>query len=480
MNSSPEGKTINVRNPRTGQHDAIFKNWTTSQLEKKCHSIRTNQPKWLAIGPNGRAEALQTWARELANQKDHIIEALINDTGRTAIAVQEFDSFISSINRWCTDGIFLLKNQKEKSKYFSSIDIIQTGTPFPLVSAISPWNFPLLLAFIDALPALMAGSGVFIKPSEVTPRFAKPIQAAIDRVPALSPILHIAAGDGEMGAALIPLTDVIAFTGSVRTGRRVAQAAAENFIPAFLELGGKDPAIVTNDTDLDRAATAILRASVVGTGQACQSLERVYVQKESSESFIEKITVLAKNTPLTVDQEGGIIGPIIFEPQAETIRSHINDALDKGAIVHCGGKIETHNGGLYVRPTVLSNVSHSMAIMTEETFGPIIPVATYDKIEDAIALANDSNFGLSAAVFAASDEKAVAIAQHLNAGGISINDAGLTTMVFEAEKNGFNLSGMGPSRMGPSGLTRFLRRKALYVNNGTPMPIQAFTEKPPK
>ncbi|MBY0423947.1 MAG: aldehyde dehydrogenase family protein, partial [Parvularculaceae bacterium] len=376
---------------------------------------------------------------------------------------------------WRSIAPSLLQNTEKPSAVFPQITIAARGEPYPLVGAISPWNFPLLLAFIDAIPALMAGSAVYVKPSDVTPRFVEPLNAAIAAVPELRSVLAVAAGDGAVGAALTPLVDVVAFTGSVATGRKVGEAAAMAFIPAFLELGGKDPAIVLHGADLDRAATAILRASVVATGQACQSLERVYVDARDFDAFVRLLTEKAQATPLARNG-GGIVGPLIFCRQAEIIADHLRDAIEKGARVECGGAVENADGARWIAPTVLTGVTHAMKVMTEETFGPIIPVMPFRTIDEAVALANDTIYGLSAAVFGATEQEAFAVAERLDAGGVSINDAGLTTMVFEAEKSGFKMSGLGPSRMGPTGLTRFLRRKAFYVNRGAVAPIEAFRE----
>jgi acyl-CoA reductase-like NAD-dependent aldehyde dehydrogenase len=235
---------------------------------------------------------------------------------------------------------------------------------------------------------------------------------------------------------------------------------------------------VLEGADLDRATTAILRASIAATGQACQSLERLYVAQSEYDKFIQLLTDKAQAAELTKDNpKKGIVGPLIFARQAEIIQQHLDDALRKGAIVYCGGSIEDDNGAKWIAPTVLGNVDHTMDIMTEETFGPIMPVMPFDNPAQAVALANDSSYGLSAAIFAEDEDSALAVARQINAGGISVNDAGLTTMIFETEKSAFNLSGMGPSRSGASGLTRFLRRKSLYLNSGEVFPISIFSEQ---
>jgi acyl-CoA reductase-like NAD-dependent aldehyde dehydrogenase len=471
-----EKRMLRARNPRNGAIDYQFEAPTEQTLRAMISELRAHQPAWRAMGPAARAAALGRLQDEIEKRRDALFSALSADTGRRAIAAQEISALLSMMQRWRADAPNLLEQSEAPSRFFPDIAIRQDGEPYPIVGAISPWNFPLLLSFIDAIPALLAGCAVFIKPSDVTPRFVDPLNEALSAAPEVSRVLKIRAGDGAVGAALTPLVDAVAFTGSVKTGRIVGEACARAFIPAFLELGGKDPALVLEGADLERAATAILRASVVSTGQACQSIERVYVARPIFDEFVALIVEKAKAAPLATG-DGGIIGPLIFSQQAETIKAHIDDALAKGAVLHCGGVIETHHGGLWVAPTVMTKVTHEMALMTEETFGPVIPVMAFDTADEAVRLANDTVFGLSAAVFAGSEKEALAVAGRLESGGVSINDAGLTTMVFEAEKNGFKMSGMGPSRMGATGLARFLRRKAIYINRGAVTPIEAFAEK---
>ncbi len=469
--------TLEIRNPRTGEHDYSIRVAEAADIENIASELRANQRAWSDAGIDHRVSVLQSWREQLAQSADAVLDALSTDTGRHAIAKSELFGLMASIDRWCAIAPGLLEGSERPSQALPAVGMREQLEPYPLLGAISPWNFPLLLSFIDAVPALLAGCAVIIKPSEVTPRFAAPVGETIAAIPELNNVLRFISGDGRSGAALIDHVDVVAFTGSVKTGRKVARAAADAFIPAFLELGGKDPVILLEGTDLERAATAILRASVAATGQACQSLERVYVNREQHDEFVTLLSDKAQAARLSYpDPHSGVIGPLIFEQQAATIQRHLDDAAAKGATVHTGGKVLEQDGGLWVEPTVLSNVDHSMAIMTDETFGPVMPVMAFDTEEDAVALANDSRYGLSGAVFGASEEDALRVAKQLNVGGVSVNDAGMTTMIFEAEKSAFNLSGMGPSRMGASGLTRFFRHKALYINRGDVVPLDVMAE----
>jgi succinate-semialdehyde dehydrogenase / glutarate-semialdehyde dehydrogenase len=457
-------KPIEVRNPRTGKFDHTIVPPSSDRLEQQCLSLRQAQNRWNQIGVAGRIAALQQWKQAILSRRHYLTEALVKDKGRLSISVMEIDSLLSSIDRWCKLAPELLQ-ESGKDTAIPFIRLQQTAVPYPLVGVISPWNFPLLLSMIDTIPALLAGCAVIVKPSEIASRFVAPLMAAINTIPDLRHVLTVIEGGGETGANLIESVDLVCFTGSVATGRKVAAAAANRFIPACLELGGKDPAIVLSSANVELATSAILWGSVVNTGQSCLSIERIYVAETIFEAFVDKLVAKAERLQLAYPTlESGEIGPIIAEKQAAMISDQLVDAIAKGAVVCCGGKVEEMDGGWWCRPTVLTQVDHSMKVMTEETFGPIMPVMTFSTVEEAINLANDTIYGLSAAVFAGDKQAAITVARQIDAGAISINDAGLTAMIHEGEKNSFKYSGLGGSRMGSAGLTRFLRKKAFLSN----------------
>jgi acyl-CoA reductase-like NAD-dependent aldehyde dehydrogenase len=236
--------------------------------------------------------------------------------------------------------------------------------------------------------------------------------------------------------------------------------------------------IVLASADPERAAMTALRASIVNTGQACQSIERIYVAREIAEPFIASLVRQAEEVRLNGEDAGsGDIGPFIFERQARIVSEQIDDAVHHGATVLTGGQVEEIGGGLYLRPTVLRDVTPEMKVMREETFGPVLPITIFDSLDEAVQLANSGEFGLSAAVLGGSADEAEAVAARLEAGAVSINDGALTSMVWEAEKSSFKQSGLGPSRMGESGLLRFFRRQAIIRQSGQPAPIGAFSEE---
>ncbi|MGK7917002.1 MAG: aldehyde dehydrogenase family protein [Prochloraceae cyanobacterium] len=457
------GEILKVRNPRTGKVDYSIKPPTSAQLADLCDRLRSSQIHWQQSGLEKRIEAMQEWKQILLSHKDELINTLVTDTGRLWESIAEFDGVISTITRWCRLAPELILPEK-KASAIPYIRIEHQLVPYPLVGIISPWNFPLLLSLIDAIPALLAGCAVAIKPSEITPRFIQPLRETIASVPGLRDVLAYVEGGVDTGAAIIESVDSICFTGSIATGKKVAAAAVKRFIPAFLELGGKDPAIVLASADLELATSPLLWGSVFNTGQSCLSIERIYVDQSILPSFVEKLVEKAKRLQLAYPSvESGQIGPLIAEKQAAIITEQLQDAVSKGAVIHCGGKVEELDGGLWCPPTVLTQVNHSMKVMTEETFGPIMPVMAFATIEEAVHLANDTIYGLSGAVFAASEAEALPVASLIEAGAISINDAALTGFVHEGEKNSFKESGLGGSRMGPASIKRFLRKKAFLV-----------------
>lgn len=469
-------RELPVRNPRTGQDDYRIPALGAPELAALAHGLRARQVAWAAAGAAHRSAVLQQWAGRLLADSAAVRDALAADTGRQRLAANEIRSLGGMVAGNVALAAQLLAERPERASVTPGIGIRHQLLPYGLVGVISPWNFPFLLSMLDTIPALLAGCAVLVKPSEVTPRFVAPLMAGIAEFPELAGVLAFVTGDGATGAALIDQVDAVCFTGSVATGRKVGEACARRFIPSFLELGGKDPAIVLASADPDRAASITLRGAVQATGQACQSIERVYVDARIEQPFIERLVARAQAVELNYpDIRRGQIGPLIFAKQADIIAAQLADAVGKGARMLTGGRIEHHGGGCWLRPTVVVGVNHGMALMTEETFGPVIPVMTYRTVDEAVTMANDSQYGLSAAVIG-DEAEAVAVAARLNVGAVSINDGGLTTEVFDAEKNPFNLSGLGASRMGASGLLRFLRSKAVMIQHGTAKDLGAFDE----
>ncbi len=468
---------MKAANPRTGELDYEFPVSSREDIASEAARLRTAQVDWEAMGPAARAAVLSKFADAVEVHAPVIAEALTIDTARIAVAWIEVDGLVRNLRKWAARGPDLfagLPSEPEPSAA-PGFDIVPRFDAYPLFGAIAPWNFPVILSHIDAVPALMAGCAALVKPSEVTPRFVEPMRAVLAQVPEL-PLAYVMGGP-EVGQALIEEVDYACFTGSTGTGRKVAEAAARQLIPANLELGGKDPMIITANADPEWAASIALRSSIVATGQACQSIERICVARAIAEPFLDALVKEAKAVEITYpDPQSGHIGPFIFPPQGAKVQAQIDDAVAKGARVLSGGTVEQLGGGTYLRPTIIADVTDAMVVMNEETFGPVLPVTIFDEIDDAVNQANDSEYGLSAAVLAGSLEEAAQVGTRLQAGAISLQDGALTSMVSDATNESRKSSGLGPSRMGDSGMLRFLRRQSLIRQTANALPIAAYAE----
>lgn len=466
-----------VRNPRTGRADHSIVPLAAHEVAAEAARLRAAQGPWAATPPADRASRLESLAQALDAHGPAIAAALEQDTGRRRVSALEVEGTAALARRWARLAPSLI--EAAEARIDTSIPTVSariTLVPYPLVGVISPWNFPLLLALTDALPALAAGSAVLVKPSEVAPRFIRPLRAALADA-GFADLVAILEGDGETGAALVETVDFLAFTGSVATGRRVAEAAARAFIPVSLELGGKDPMIILGSADPAEAARIALSAGCRATGQACQSIERLLVARPLLDPFVAALVAEARAVrPNHPDIAAGDLGPFIFARQADIVAGQLADARARGATIHTGGEILDLDGGLWLMPTVVTGLTPDMRLLTEETFGPVLPVQPFDTVEEAVALANEGPYGLSASVIAGTLAEAEAVALQLEAGAVSLNDGALTALVSDAEKSSFGLSGMGPSRMGASGLLRFFRKRALLAQHGRPLPLQAFSE----
>ena len=461
---------LRVRNPRTGKVDYERAATAPDQLALMARQARDAQPTWSALEPSQRAEHLMALSGAMADEREAFVQALFGDTGRLIESRLEFDAAIASIERWAEQAPALLEAPAPQPANIPFIESRQFATPYPLVGVISPWNFPLLLALIDAIPALLAGSAVLVKPSEVTPRFIEVMERVLGEVPVIGEVFHWCVGAGELGAALVDQVDLVCFTGSVATGRKVGEAAAARFIPAFLELGGKDAAVVLEDADIDRAARALAWGSMVNAGQSCMSIERVYVVEAVHDALVEALRAQISDLRINAeDPEAGQIGPVISAAQVEVLQAHLDNALARGARALTGGRL-VHHGGSWCLPTLLVDVSDDMRVMSEETFGAILPVMPVADEHEAVQRANSSIYGLSGAVFSGDETRAERVARRLEAGAISINDAALTSLVHSGEKQSFKQSGVGGSRMGPASIRRFLRQQCLLVNPGVDDP----------
>jgi succinate-semialdehyde dehydrogenase / glutarate-semialdehyde dehydrogenase len=469
-------RTLPVRNPRTGQIDFQLAVTPGEEVIAKAQRLRANQKAWAAMPLDARLGVMRRWLGEVAKRASALAEADAVDTGGCHTSYLQGFITMGNIGGWIEDAEAALERASfhGPSKAMPQVEVRTQLEPYALVGVISPWNAPMMLALLDAVPALFAGSAVLLKPSEVTPRFIGPLFETVAAVPELAGVFDYVMGDGETGKQLIDQIDLLCFTGSVPTGRKIAVHCAERLIPCFLELGGKDPVIVTEHADLERATTSVLRGAVHANGMVCFSIERIYVHENIHDAFVALLVDKAQKVRLNSDDpRAGHLHPFTFAPQADIVMNHLADAVARGATILTGGQVEDIDGGLYMRPTVVTGVTHDMQIMQEETFGPVLPVMKYATVDEAVALANDTIYGLTASVIGGSEDEALPIARRVNAGAVFVQDTFLT---FGKNRtigtHSFGASGLGGSRTGPESILRFVRRKALMTNHGDVADIQ--------
>ena len=328
---------------------------------------------------------------------------------------------------------------------------------------IGPWNYPLTNNFGDAIPALAAGNAVVLKPSQVTPLTSLLLAEGIRECGLPHDAIQVLIGGGDAAQLLIDEVDFVMFTGSTATGKKVMARAAETLTPVGLELGGKDPMIVLADADVERAANAATYYSMQNGGQTCVSVERVYVEAPIYDRFVDAVTERVKalrhgppSGPASVE-----VGAITFAPQLDIVREHVEQAREAGARITAGGHVR-EGSGRFFEPTVLADVDHSMTAMTEETFGPTVPIMKVADAEEAIRLANDSPYGLGSSVWTKDRERGEAIARRLEAGYACVNDANVNYFAYELPMGGWKESGLGV-RHGAAGIRKYTRQQAILV-----------------
>lgn len=470
MNPSSPGDptvtdTITVTNPLTGDAIGTVPGYTLDRVRAAVERARAAQPGWQARGDHGRARFVRLWSNALWQHRDELVQIIRRETGKTETgALIEVLVLDLVMDYYARHTPRLLRPQRRRTL----VPFAQTARvyyrPYGVVGFITPWNYPYLNAFLDVIPALAAGNTVVLKPSEITPFTALRAVELAHRAGIPADVLQVITGRGETGAALVDHVDYIALTGSTATGRKVAQRAAERLIPCSLELGGKDPAIILDDVDPDLAALGVLQAALENAGQTCVSVERVYVVDGVYDRFVARLAHHVQQ--MVVGPEPGFnvhMGSMTNERELERCEAHIADAVRKGARVLLGGERRPDLGPLFFAPTILVDVDHTMDVMREESFGPLIPVMRVRNAEEAVALANDSRYGLSSSVFGRDLVRAKQVARRINAGDTSINRAQWVFSSPTLPMGGRRESGIG-RRGGPEGLYRFVTPHSVLVD----------------
>jgi len=460
-------RRLRLRSPVTLEPIGELECASEEDVRAALERARKAQPAWGELPVDERAVYLQRVSEVLLEKQDLVMQTVLRETGKApseAFSMEVFASldalayYAKRAPRWL---------RPEKRRIHGVLGLAKQlrieYRPLGVVGIIVPWNGPFVLAMNQAAQALVAGNAVLLKGSEVTPYSTRLVGELFEEAGLPEGVLQVLMGDGGTGAALVEAgVDKISFTGSVATGRRVAEVCGRNLTPVSLELGGKDAMIVCADADLDRAAAAALIGSCMNTGQYCCGTERIYAVDAIYEPFVAK--VVERASALRQGATGEFdVGAIFWDKQLAIIERHVAEALAKGARVLVGGRRNPELSGLYYEPTVLVDVDHSMQIMRDETFGPIVCIQRASDEEEALRLANDSPYGLSGTVFTKDKARGIELARQLQTGGVCVNDMTLTYGVPEAPFGGRKESGVGQVN-GRKGLRGYCHEMPILID----------------
>ncbi len=463
---SAEGRRrLRLASPATREGIGELDVQTATDVAAAVERARKAQPDWAALSFQERGRHLEAAARRLAEAPDRFVEVIERETGKppAEILSAELLGACDALRFYARRARRLLADRRVPLHLAKTKKLRICYRPLGVVGIITPWNFPFMLALNPTAQALVAGNAVLLKPSEVTPFSGRLVAELFAEVGLPEGVLQCLSGDGETGAALVEAgVDKISFTGSVATGRKVAEACGRRLVPCTLELGGKDPMVVCADADLERAANGAVFGAFANAGQVCVSTERVYVEDAVADEFTRR--VLEKTRELRQGPEGEAdVGPIIHEPQLEVIERHVRDAVAKGARVLAGGRRNPAYPGLYWEPTVLADVTHDMDVMREETFGPVLPIMRVRGEEEALAYANDTRYGLNANVWTRDKRKGTRLAGRIVAGSAVVNDCMTTYGLPESPFGGRKDSGIGQVN-GEIGLKSYCHAQSIVVD----------------
>lgn len=459
--------SIKVRNPATLEQIAELPVATAAEVAAAVARARKAQLLWQDKSFTHRAKLLYRFRDLLIDEQERLADILTAESGKPRAEVYGNELFYlcDVIGFWGKNAERFLKPKKIRPHLFmfKTKKVISTYYPLGVVGIISPWNFPLVLTAGDAVPALMAGNAVLIKPSELTPLTALFVTELAQKAGFPDDLLQTIVGAAETGQALIDHVDMIAFTGSVEVGKLVAQRAAERLIPVSLELGGKDPAIVLKDADMERAANACVWGALMNSGQVCTSIERIYVEEPVYETFVAKVVERVRALRQGASHEEIELGSMSSEEQFKKVKAQVDEAIAKGAKALTGGRANPNFRGFFYEPTVLVEVNHDMAVARDETFGPIIPIIKVRDADEAIRMANDSRYGLDACVFTRDKQLAARMIDKLHTGTVCINDGLVNYIIPDTPMGGVKDSGFG-RRHGAEGIRRYCRQKTVVVD----------------
>jgi acyl-CoA reductase-like NAD-dependent aldehyde dehydrogenase len=445
--AEPEGPPVlRSTDPSTGKVIGEVASAAPEEVREAVAAARRAQPAWAALTARERARHLGAVRHRIHRDLDAIVETISRENGKPPAEALSHDIVPTLLTLAYLERVAprALRPQNPARVLSATLGVTSRieFRPFGVVGVISPWNYPLFLAFMGVVPALLAGNAVVLKPSEATPGVGERMREVLSVLP--EGVVQVVQGAGEVGAALVDAPcDKLVFIGSTATGRRIAEAAAKHLTPVVMELGGQDAAIVCDDADLDVASSGVLWGAFFNAGQTCASIERVYAVESVADEFTERL--LAKLGQVTAGP-GGDIGPLTIQRQLDTVERHVGDAVEKGAKVLHGGPSDVatgNGGGLWFAPTVLEGRSEDMALFAEETFGPVLPIVRGRDVEEAIERANSDGVNLTASVWTSKTATAKRVASRLVAGTVTVNDHATTASLPWGIWGGVGESGYG-------------------------------------
>ncbi|SNR37234.1 betaine-aldehyde dehydrogenase [Haloechinothrix alba] len=462
--------SIDVHSPANGSVVGRVPERSAEDVGTVAGELRERQHSWEALGVAGRVAWLERYRDWLLDNEDRLARVLQSETGKPwAEATIELPYVADLINYYCAHAESFLAPETPPAHGPLTLTKRQrlVRRPYPVVGVITPWNFPLALALVDAIPALLAGAAVVVKPSEYTPLVTSEVASGWSEIGAPD-VFTCVTGAGEAGAAVVDAVDYVQFTGSTRTGRAIGKRAAERLIPYSLELGGKDAMIVLADADLDRAARGVAWGGLCNAGQMCTSVERVYVDAEVHDEFVRRVVDAVGELRVGEDDQSyrADVGALANADQLDIVTRHVTDAVERGASVLTGGN--RVGSGTFFEPTVLVDVDHDMACMREETFGPTIPIMRVTGADEAVRLANDTAYGLSASVWTRDTERGRRVAERLEAGAVNINDVFANLFTLPLPQAGWKQSGIGARLGGAQGIRKYTRSQAVVTARVAP------------
>lgn len=472
---APDGlprATIDVVAPYTGGVIGRITRGTPADVREAATRARGAFAEWSGRPAAERARVLLRFHDLLLDRYDEVLDLVQLESGKTRANAFEEVADVANVARYYALRAERFLAPRRRRGAIPGLTVAREYYhPVGVCGFIVPWNYPLNLAVGDALPALVAGNTVILKPDHHTSLTALWAVNLLYEAGLPHDALVTVTGEGpELGPTILESVDFIMFTGSSRTGRVIAQQAASRLIGCSLELGGKNPMIVCADADLDAAVDGAVRGAFVGAGQVCVSIERIYVHRSAFEKFVqrfaERTRALKVGGSLDYEPDVGALG---FPEQLERVERHVDDARSKGAHVVAGGQTLGELGPLFYAPTILTGVTREMLCHRDETFGPVVAVYPFDTVDDAVAQANDTPYGLNASVWSRDARKAVGIATRIQAGSVNVNETyNAAWASVDAPIGGFKESGMS-RRHGREGILKYTEVQTVAVQHLVPL-----------